>query len=206
MTDYQDYGFPDTALSHAHQYLLPALLPILHQGKKILDLGCGNGALAIKLLQLNFDIYGVDASVEGINLAKENYPDRFYLQDLSTDHLPAELADTSFNTIISTEVIEHLYDPKKFIRFCRSILSQSNNGELIISTPYHGYLKNLALAVSNKFDTHFDPLWSGGHIKFWSQKTLGKLLENEGFEVVKFKGCGRFPWFWKSMLLKARLR
>ena len=206
MVDYQDYGFPDTSLSHAHQYLLPALLPILNPQHKILDLGCGNGALTVHLIKLGFNIYGIDASEEGIEIAKKSYPERFFLQDLSSGRLPKELADTVFSTIISTEVIEHLYDPKAFIQFCREILSKSNGAELIISTPYHGYLKNLTLTLFNKWDAHLDPLWSGGHIKFWSRKTLSKLLVNQGFELIQFQGCGRFPYFWKSMLIKARLR
>lgn len=206
MPDYQDYGFPDDDLSHAHQYLLPALLSMLNKQQKILDLGFGNGALAIKLINSGFDVYGTDASEEGIKLAKKNYPNRFYLQDLSTGKLPAELADTAFNTIISTEVIEHLYDPKAFIQFCKEVLSKSSYKQLIISTPYHGYLKNLTIALFNKYDAHHSPLWSGGHIKFWSYKTIKSLLISEGFEIIKFKGCGRFQFFWKSMMIKAELK
>lgn len=206
MVNYQDYGFPNAGLSHAHQYLLPALLPMLHQNHKILDLGCGNAALDIQLFKSGFDVYGIDASAEGIEIARKSYPNRFFLQDLSSGKLPAAIAGASFNTIISTEVIEHLYDPKAFIHFCKTVLSETKNGELIISTPYHGYLKNLAIALFNKYDVHHAPGWKGGHIKFWSPKTLSKLLLSEGFEVIKFKGCGRFPLFWKSMLVKARLK
>ncbi|MGI4728330.1 MAG: class I SAM-dependent methyltransferase [Janthinobacterium lividum] len=206
MPDYQDYKFPDDGLSHAHQYLLPALLSMLNKQQKILDLGCGNGALAIKLINSGFDVYGTDASEEGIKLAKKNYPNRFYLQDLSTGKLPAELADTAFNTIISTEVIEHLYDPKAFIQFCKEVLSKSSYKQLIISTPYNGYLKNLTIALFNKYNAHHSPLWSGGHIKFWSYKTIKSLLISEGFEIIKFKGCGRFQFFWKSMMIKAELK
>ena len=78
-------------------------------------------------------------------------------------------------------------------------------GELIITTPYHGYLKNLTLSILNKWDSHMDPLWLGGHIKLWSKKTLTQALRNAGFEVVNFIGCGRVPYFWKSMMIKAKL-
>ena len=76
---------------------------------------------------------------------------------------------------------------------------------MIISTPYHGYIKNLALAVTGKLDDHFTALWDGGHIKFWSVKTLSRLLEEHGFLVVEFKGSGRTPYLWKSMLLRAKI-
>jgi hypothetical protein len=80
-----------------------------------------------------------------------------------------------------------------------------NGGEIIISTPYHGYLKNLMLSVFNKWDKHLDPMWYGGHIKFWSRNTLSNALLNTGFANVEFKGCGRIPYFWKSMIIKAKL-
>ena len=75
----------------------------------------------------------------------------------------------------------------------------------MISTPYHGYLKNLVMAATGKMDAHFTVLWDGGHIKFWSRKTLTQLLEEFGFEVIGFKGSGRFPYIWKSMFIRARV-
>lgn len=79
-------------------------------------------------------------------------------------------------------------------------------GEIIISTPYHGYLKNLVISLLNGWDKHFTALWDGGHIKFWSRKTLTQLLEEFGFEIVAFKGSGRLPYLWKSMFIKAQIK
>ena len=169
----------------------------------ILDLGCGNGHLVSYLIKNGYNAYGTDASENGIAIAKKEYPDRFFVQDLSTDTLPAGLQKLQFDTIISTEVIEHLYDPEGFIEFCKNALGP--NGELVISTPYHGYWKNLALAIFDKWDSHHSPAWHGGHIKFWSRKTLSKLLMDKGFNIAAFKGCGRVPYFWKSMVIKAKL-
>ena len=50
----------------------------------------------------------------------------------------------------------------------------------MVTTPYNGYLKNVALAVSGSMDRHWTVLWDGGHIKFWSQKTLAALLLEHG--------------------------
>ena len=125
------------------------------------------------------------------------------MQDLSTGKLPAELQGIKFDTIIATEVIEHLYDPEGFINFCKDALT--GKGEIILSTPYHGYLKNLTLSIFNKWDAHLGPLWLGGHIKFWSRATLSQALTCAGFTVIDFKGCGRIPYFWKSMIIKGRL-
>jgi|SRR5471030_58154 len=205
MTAYKDYGFPDDEPSHAFRYLKGPLLSLLDKTRNrcILDLGCGNGYLVNYLIAQGFNAYGTDASEEGIIIAQKANKDRFFIQDLSTGKLPPELQGLNFDTIISTEVIEHLYDPEGFIEFCKKALN--NKGEIIISTPYHGYLKNLLLSIFNKWDLHFSPLWHGGHIKFWSGQTLSKLLSKAGFTVIAFKGCGRVPYFWKSMIIKGKI-
>jgi len=47
---------------------------------------------------------------------------RFFVLDVASGELPAELAGRRFDFVISTEVIEHLYDPRGFIAFARRIL------------------------------------------------------------------------------------
>jgi 2-polyprenyl-3-methyl-5-hydroxy-6-metoxy-1,4-benzoquinol methylase len=206
MSSYRDYGFENANSCHAHSYLHRHLLYFLkeHPRARILDLGCGNGALVCWLISQGYDAYGTDASEKGIAIANSQQPNRFYVQDLAEDNLPQPLRHLQFDVVISTEVIEHLYDPRIFIRLCRHILGQSK-GFLLISTPYHGYLKNLAISLLNKWDLHMNPLWDGGHIKLWSKKTLTRLLSEEGFNVSAFRGCGRYTYFWKSMLIKAEL-
>ncbi|MFD2145581.1 class I SAM-dependent methyltransferase [Mucilaginibacter antarcticus] len=205
MSDYKDYGFRESGPAHTFQYLQQPLLDMLggNTNRRILDLGCGNGYLVNFLISQGYDAYGTDASEMGIEIARQSHPDRFYVQDLSTDKLPLELQNKQFDTILSTEVIEHLYDPAGFIEFCKASLIPG--GELIISTPYHGYFKNLLLSILGKWDTHMDPSWYGGHIKMWSKNTLSKALTTAGFNVTHFTGCGRFPYFYKSMIIKAKL-
>src|ERR1700748_3486225 len=178
MTDYKDYGFPDGTPSHTFNYLHAPLVSLLDKSKNrfILDLGCGNGHLVNFLVSEGFNAYVTDASEEGVKIARETHPERFFIQDLSTGKLPDGLQNIEFDTIVSTEVIEHLYDPNGFISFCKQALN--GKGEIIISTPYPGYLKNLFLSIFNKWDYHFSPMWYGGHIKFWSRKTLSEALTN----------------------------
>ena len=206
MSEYKDYGFHDNENSHTHDYLLTPILNLINnKNAAVLDLGCGNGSFANELIKNKFDVYGTDASEQGIKLANQINPNRFFIQDLSSDLLPAQLQDIPFKTIVSTEVIEHLYAPRTFVAFAKKILLKNGGGELILSTPYHGYLKNLIIALTNKMDSHINPLWDGGHIKVWSRKTLTALLEEQGFQVTHFKGCGRFPYLWKSMVIRATI-
>lgn len=200
---YKEYGWNDTEVVSTG-FIYPKLKKaLLEKGSKcILDLGSGNGEIANKLISDGFSVYGVDASVQGVKIANEYNPNHFFAMNFESDDLPKELRDIQFDTIISTEVIEHLYDPDSYIKLCRKILK--NKGNIILTTPYHGYLKNLVLSVAGKWDAHFSPLWTGGHIKFWSFKTLKKLLDQNEFVVEEFIGCGRIHWLWKSMMIKAR--
>ena len=77
---------------------------------------------------------------------------------------PTSLDVHRFDAVTSTEVIEHLFSPRSLPRFAARVLLPA--GYLILSTPYHGYIKNLALSITGKWDRHFSPLWDGGHIKF----------------------------------------
>lgn len=200
---YVEYDYRSGELGCANHYLLPPLLRMLDRPSgPILDLGCGNGAIARVLLSKGYDVYGVDASTSGVSVANMHAPGRFHVLDVASGQLPDALASIRFQKLISTEVIEHLYEPRALLRLAASALA-SEGGELLISTPYHGYLKNLALALSNKMDAHFTALWDGGHIKFFSRKTLTVMLEEHGFSVRGFAGAGRIPWLWKSMLLRA---
>ena len=107
-----------------------------------------------------------------------------------------------FPVVISLEVVEHVYAPRNFARTVFDLLEPG--GVAIISTPYHGYWKNLVLAITGKMDAYFTALWDHGHIKFWFMKTLRELLEEPGLKVERFERVGRVPALAKSMIAVAR--
>ncbi len=201
---YSDYGYKSADPIDAHTYLIPAveqLLPGQRAGARLLDLGCGSGAVASVCSNAGWRVTGVDLSISGIELAKSAYPSvEFMRADVCDADLPL-LVGSNFDAIVSCEVLEHLYNPRAFVKNAYSLLAPG--GALILSVPYHGYLKNLALALTARFDTHFTALWDGGHIKFWSWPTIRKLLQEAGFQNIEFHGAGRVPWLWKSMVIRA---
>ncbi|QPN64935.1 class I SAM-dependent methyltransferase [Synechococcus sp. CBW1004] len=190
---------------HTHAYLLQPLQQLLDDhphSRQVLDLGCGNGALAQQLDQWGYRVVGVDPSASGITASRQRNPEMRFHQATAT---PAEIKALGlgpFDVVVSTEVVEHCYAPRLWAASAFAALRPG--GLLIASTPYHGYLKNLTLAITGKLENHFTALWDGGHIKFWSRRTLSRLLQEAGFEVVAFRGAGRVPWLWKSMLIAAR--
>jgi len=150
----------------------------------VLDLGCGNGVMVRRLIESGLRRSWVRAGRGGQAIARRNAGGaRIYRLGVEDD--PTSVDERPFDVVISTEVIEHLYDPTKLFQFARGVLKP--DGHLLVSTPYHGYWKNLALSVADKWDFHHHPARFGGHIKFWSRKTLSEMFVNFGFMVGEFR-------------------
>jgi len=196
-----DYGWKNSSSSDCHSYVVPSILKLIPGNKlKILDAGCGNGFLANQLASRGHQVVGIDLSEDGILLAKNNYFNIHFekrsiyedLHDLGTD----------FDLIISSEVIEHLYYPQKFLNNIWSILRPE--GYLILSTPYHGWLKNSLIGILGLWDKHHTADWEGGHIKFFSVQTIKESLLKSGYSNIVFNNAGRIRWLWKSMVVRAQ--
>jgi 2-polyprenyl-3-methyl-5-hydroxy-6-metoxy-1,4-benzoquinol methylase len=204
----REYTFEDDTGENSHSYLLPGIRAALaaqicaqgYRDKILVDMGCGNGAMLGTLRGFKRRI-GLEMSESGLAIARVAHPDVDFRQiDLCSPIQEPDLSGIA-DVVISTEVIEHVFLPREFVANARGILR--TGGLLVVSTPYHGYLKNLAIAVLGGCDKHWMPLWDYGHIKFWSRKTLTILLEEHGFDVVAFRGVGRIPFLWKSMIVSA---
>ena len=104
--------------------------------------------------------------------------------------------------VYSLRVVEHVYAPRVFAKTLYSLMEP--DGVAIVSTPYHGYWKDLALALTGRLDAHFTALWDHGHIKFWSIATLSALLREAGFGRIELERVGRVPPLAKSMIAIAR--
>lgn len=205
LPDYREYAFESAAESHMHAHFMPHLLALageLAPGTRVLDVGCGNGFTAGEFIKRGCNVTGIDLSRTGLEIARRAHPQgRFEL--LAADELLLDnLGAAPFDLVVSTEVVEHLYAPRHFAAGCFSALRPG--GRFICTTPYHGYLKNLALSVLNKWDQHANPLWDGGHIKLWSRATLARLLAEAGFVNLQFRGIGRLPFLWMTMLMAGK--
>src|ERR1044072_2744394 len=166
--------------------------------RSICDLGCGNGHISGRLAALGYNVTGVDASASGIQIAQRAYPCVEFVQAL----IDRDLSLGQFDLVISSDVIEHLYRPSDLLEATGSLVKPG--GQVLLGTPYHGYLKNLMLAATGRMEAHFSALHDGGHIKFFSVNTLSKLMRAHGFDDLRFTFYGRAPWLWKNMICHAR--
>lgn len=176
-----------------------ALVAGLPHGARVLDIGCGSGYWASLFARRGCYAVGIDPSESGIEQARRAHPGvRFERAEVSPALL-AELGEDPFDLVISTEVVEHVYDPAAWAAGSYAVLKFG--GRLVLSTPYHGWLKNVVVAATGKYDFHHDALRTGGHIKFFSNDQLAVLLTTAGFHGLQFVGAGRVPFLWKSVVV-----
>src|SRR5262245_31988679 len=170
-----DYGWISPVGPHSCDYIVPRVLAILKTlgATRILDLGSGNGALCAQLKSAGYEAVGGEYDKKGGEIARSSHPE-IHFYNYRVQGYPDDLLakDREVDVVVSTEVIEHLFSPHLLPVYARSVLR--DGGHLIVTTPYHGYLKNLALSVFNHWDVHHTALWHGGHIKFWSRATLAQ--------------------------------
>jgi 2-polyprenyl-6-hydroxyphenyl methylase/3-demethylubiquinone-9 3-methyltransferase len=186
-----DYDWINNNTVH-HRYLIKSVENILKDlnvsNIELLDIGCGDGVLTSKISRFFRHTTGIDLSGTGIELALKIKNEKLTFQNMSIE----DMIDSKkkFKFITSFEVIEHQYLPDDFLNKINQILD--DDGILLLSTPYNGYIKNLIISLLGKNDWHYNPLWRHGHIKFFSVNTLKNILEKCNFKIIKNKFSGRF--------------
>jgi SAM-dependent methyltransferase len=199
----EDYFYTHAGCTGTDDAVNAAVLELLREravpGARILEIGCGNGHFAGRMSELGFDVTGVDTSISGIAQAQAAQPrPRFAVAGVES---LAGLKFAAFDVVVRVEVIEHCPSTREF---CEAALqSLRPGGFAIITTPYHGYWKNLAIALLGRHDRHFDPLWEGGHLKFFSIATMSRAFADAGFSDMRFSRIGRIAPLAKSMLMCA---
>ena len=196
-----DYDWINNNTSH-HNYLIKSVKKLLEEVKinknqlELLDIGCGNGKITKEISSQFKKTIGIDLSKEGIKQANEYSNKNLSFKNVDMEDL-IEI-EKKFDFITSFEVIEHQYLPDLFLKNISKLLKI--NGYFLVSTPFHGYIKNLLISLLNKHDSHYNPMWRHGHIKFFSMKTFKKTLNNCGFKIIKHKFSGRFYPISSSMI------
>lgn len=152
---------------------------------KMLDVGCGSGKMSqLVHLCINQDrvimTYGVDMS-DSVKIAN-----KFIEAKRADIEKQIPYPDKFFDAVISLGTIEHLFDYHKTLDEIYRVLKPG--GEVVITTSNLSYWVNrlLVLAGKNTIDSaHEKSLGDNQHIRFFTTKSLTKLLESHGFKVEK---------------------
>lgn len=141
---------------------------------KVLDIGCAGGAFPKAANDLGFDVIGIEPSKYLCEWGKENYGLDLRPGILDQQDFEAK----TFDVVTLWDVIEHLADPKVELKKIRSILK--DKGYLLVNYPdYNSFITKL---MGLRW-----PFYLSVHLFYFSPKTITKLLNDSGFEVMEIK-------------------
>jgi len=167
---------PDVVVRFKHM-----IFPILpRKSKKILDAGCGDGYLVSQLRKRGFDAFGIDISRTRINHAIKKYG-KFY-EIGSVYNL--KFKEGTFDTVIASEVIEHLEQPDNAIEEFKRVSKKF----IIFTFPYK---EKLVLEACPHCLKRF---YRSGHIQYFDWNRIAKMMERHDLKILKVKKVAYYPF------------
>lgn len=163
-------------------------------GKKVLDMGCRDGALTSYFAEGN-DVLGIDIDEKSMKRAEEKLGIETKLVDINKDF--SEVVGDGYDAVVAGEILEHLYYPEKVSKRVASVLKKG--GVFVGSVPNAFNLKKrVYLFLGKKKNT---PLSDPTHINHFTRQELIDTLEKY-FEDVKIIPLGNYAGidkYWPGM-------
>ncbi len=193
-------------LRRFEKYREEAVIELLPQKDgKFLDIACGDGTLIFKIRDDFKELWGIDVSKERIKRAeqKKRRKDLKNVQFKTVDvdqGLPFK--SVSFDVVTAVAALAFFFDPHFVLEEIKRVLKK--NGILILEVPNLAYLpRRISLFLGKQPWTSAGQGWDGGHLHYFTQGSLKRLLEDSGFKIDKITGSGIFAnlrnW-WPSLL------
>ena len=171
----------------------------LRAGHRLLDLGCGGGRHAFEALRRGATVIALDASfselvdvrsVMGVLTEARELPDGAAGGPVNGDALDLPFADATFDRIIASEVLEHIWADELAIAELVRVLRPG--GQLAVTVP-----SELPERLCWTLDTDYHDT-PGGHIRIYRQRDLEAKLARGG---VALRGSHRAhalhsPYWW----------
>lgn len=152
-------------------------------GKKVLDIGCRDGALTAAYAKGN-EVLGLDIDLDALNRAHATLGISTLHTDLNGEWgVPLK----TYDVVVAAEIVEHLYYPQLVIGKMVDVLK--DEGMVLITVPNAYSLKNrFRYLLKKKRGT---PLDDPTHINHFTVKELHDFLVAR-FERVELEGKGRY--------------
>jgi len=157
-------------------------------GKKLLDVGCGAAIVSKKMVERDFNVFGVDFSSEVIKIARQYCPEADFKKSY-TYKLP--FPDEMFDIVICLGVFQTIIEPEKALDEMTRVLKKG--GVIIIRTLNSFRPFSLDLTKGDKV---FNPF------------QFKKLLRKRNFKNINIKGIYIFPnvvGFLNNLILKMKI-
>jgi SAM-dependent methyltransferase len=176
---------------------MEAILFSADSGDTVLDVGCGNGHLLYQLRNRFKNLIGLEYSAHRLEQAKLNLSDTAFRPVLGSAEDMREIDTNSIDCIVSADTIEHIPDVYPAAAGLYRVLRPG--GKLIINTPNIAFAKKRALLLLGRFPSTSqsneglgsDILFDGGHLHYFTFRSLSILLQRAGFVIDQAIGFGK---------------
>jgi len=175
---YSGYADDEPILRRNFARRLRALERLVAPGA-LLDVGCALGFFVRVACERGWDAGGVDRSAYAAGEAAAHG-----VRVVHGDFLTAPLAPAALAAVTMLDVLEHVADPRAYVRRARGLLRPG--GVLLVET---GDVGSLFARLSGRHYHFFSP---PNHLTFFTRATLGRLLREEGFTRVAFFRVGKW--------------
>ncbi len=149
-------------------------------GRKLLEVGCGDGAFVKAAKARGWDVTGLDPGRQSI----ENLQ-RAGINAVLGDYLGFS-SEGRFDCIVMRDLIEHPQNPLSFVDKTSKLLNP--NGILILVCPYYPNLLSILAGVFYKLGIKgpIKKMYMVEHVSYFNLKSLAALLARQNFKIEKF--------------------
>lgn len=150
---------------------------------RILDLGCSSGLLSERLVRMGHHVVGVDAyEIEGVR----DRTDAFFKADLN-EGIPSCVGD-DFDIVLAADILEHVVNPGNLIAQVREVLAPTGTALFCVPNIAHWYPR--VRSALGMFDYDQRGILDSTHLRFFTRRSLVKLLEKRGFAIKRVEPVG----------------
>lgn len=155
--------------------------------KKVLEVGSGTGRDGIELAQKEAEVFLLDFAKSGLALSQYFASEKgVKTHRVMGDAQKAPFPDESFDILLHQGLMEHFRDPRPLLRENYRLLK--NRGVLLVDVPQTFHLYTVMKHIFIFFGK-----WFAGWEREFTPHSLHKIVESEGFQVIRVYGYWMRP-------------
>ena len=172
----------DREIDSSERTSLSVLASHIPAGARVLDLGCGSGAIGRFLSARDgaATIDGLTINEDEAQRAAAHYR-RVEVADLDRCVLTDLFEPASYDIIVCADVLEHVRQSDRVLSDCRSLLA--SGGQVLLSIPNAAYCGLIAELMAGEFRYRSEGLLDETHVRFFTRQTLLRFLDAGGWAV-----------------------
>lgn len=151
---------------------------------RVLDLGCGEGALGALLTERGWTVTGVDLHPG----EQTSGFDAVVRADLESG-IPGSVAERGpFDVVVAADVLEHVRRPQDLLDQLAHLLAP--DGVLIASIPNFAHWYPRARVLAGRFDYDARGILDRDHVRFFTRRSLVRLAQDHGWTIRQLEATG----------------